>query len=139
MQLPFWESGCYCPHFADEGTEAQRVRQVPKITDLARGPKFLSPNPMLLHVTKACALFHPADLYYQGTVCLHHQEGLLDGSGIGKTEWSLPLWFTNSYLKSLLQAKIVSIPAAPAIWIACSPEQVSLRQEGLQYTWCWKE
>lgn len=59
MQLPLGKVGALVPTLQMRELRLRGVRQVAKITDLARSAKFLSPDPVLLHVTKACALFHP--------------------------------------------------------------------------------
>lgn len=119
MQLPLGKVGCYCPHFADEGTEAQRGQASYQDHRLGQGRKVSESKSRALACHQSlCSASPQADLYYQGTVCLHHQEGLLDCSGVGKTvESTLVVYELLS--QSLFQAKIVSIPNAPTVWIAC--------------------
>lgn len=85
-----WESACDYPHFADEGTEAQRGGQVTKIRGLAWSPEFLmeSKSHALAHYQRLHSDSLQTWLHYQGAVCLQPQRGLLDVDSIGGTELS---------------------------------------------------
>lgn len=139
MQLPLGKVGAIVPTLQMRELRLRGVRQVTRITDLARGPKFLSPNPVLLHVTKACALLHPKPTCTIRELfpCTIRKDCWM-AVVLGK-QWSLPLWFTNSYLKAFFRQRSFPFPTLPQSGSPASPGQVSLRQEGLQYTWCRKE
>lgn len=58
-QLPLGKVDVIVPTLQMRELRLRGARQVPKITGVARGPEFLSPRPMALHVTKARARLPP--------------------------------------------------------------------------------
>lgn len=55
-QLPLGKMGVIVPTLQMRELRFRGTRRGPKIIGLARGPEFLSPSPMPLHVTRAWAL-----------------------------------------------------------------------------------
>lgn len=69
LQLPLGKVGAIVPTLQMGELRLRGIRQVTKITGLARGPKFLSSNPVLLRVTKPALCFTPSRAVLSGN-CL---------------------------------------------------------------------